>query len=142
MVETEYATAEHTYRRPGRFQATVQVHGNRGQTTSHTTQIVVLPLASFDAELREHWTAMKTAILRSDLPAALECVRSRNRRAVRQRLEALSSGGPTSMNRELNDISLAEVRATSVIYHMRRPNGVSEVRFSVDDDGVWRVEQF
>ncbi len=134
-----------TYSRPGLYTPTVTVTDAQGTARTARTVVRVLDPAALDAQLRARWAALKDALRAGDVPAALVFITARSR----PRYEALFLAlGPrlSAIDAVLTDLTLDELGATEAFYTMSRADDgiplVFEVRFAVDDDGLWRIHSF
>jgi hypothetical protein len=135
----------HTYRTPGHYAATIRVRDREGQVLTYRSPVTVLAPAAFDAELQGRWAALKDAVRRGDVAAALHCAAATGRRG---RLEGLLRDVPPGgVERALPAIRSVEVGLGQAVYEsVRSPDwGTGPlrvplvVRFRVDLDGMWRV---
>lgn len=134
-----------TYTRPGLYVPTailLDAGGNR--VTAHAV-LQVYDQAALDSSLRATWAALRDALRAGDVPRALAYVSSRSR----PRYEALFrilSPRLSGIDLILTDLTLDEVGDQEAFYEMARTDaGIArsfEIRFSVDDDGLWRLRMF
>lgn len=142
----EAGQERHTYQQEGQYTFTVRVHARGGQVTTYTAPVKVLAPAAFDAELQGRWTTFKAALRKADIPVALECIHSKSRSRYRDGFTALSQDLSQNVDWILTRIRLVEHRGAEAIYEMlRADDGITlsyEVRFRIDEDGVWRLRSF
>ncbi len=132
----------HVYRQPGRFAATIAVHGDSGAVTRYASPVEVLAPAAFDAEIQARWSALKSALRRGDFAAAVECMHFSARQGAQRSLRLLLRRADR-VEAELPPIRFVAVRAATAVYRTLRPrprqSKPNEVHFAPDLDGVWRV---
>ncbi len=102
--------------------------------------------AADDAELQARWATFREALGRTDVSAALDCVRSVRRGRYEASLKTLFVDNRTRVDEVLTAIRPVRARSRSAVYEMtRRQDGREQsfdVGFAVDLDGVWRIESF
>lgn len=135
---------QYTYRRPGQFRATAVASAGDGFRATYSTPVRVLSLAAFDAELQGRWMALKAAIRRGDLPGALECIHSEERRRYQ---EILPTHAPDKIERDFPPIRYEEREGGKARYRRAGTTGPPraserDVEFGVDGDGVWRLSRY
>jgi hypothetical protein len=134
-----------TYTLPGLYTPTVTLTDTQGLTVTASTVVHVLDPTALDALLTATWTDMKDALRSGDVPAALAYISSRNRARYEQLFQVL---GPrlAAIDSILSDVTADELTATEAFYTMLRTDDgiplVFEIRFAVDDDGLWRIHSF
>ncbi len=133
------------YDRPGLYTPTVTFTDPRANRVTARTIIQVLEPAALDALLRAKWAALKDALRIGDIPRALTFVFTQARPRYEGLLRLL---GPrlATIDSILTNITVDEFAASEVFYGMTRTDDgvplVFEVRFAVDDDGIWRLRSF
>jgi hypothetical protein len=144
VVDTRDEAFGHTYQKPGNYPATIRVHEAQGEVRTFKSPVTVLTPAAFDAQLQGLWTALKDAVQRGDLAAALECVASQDRPRAEGVLRSLPRA---ALDKALPPIRFVEFRVVQAIYTSVRPPDWGkgplpvplEVRFAPDMDSVWRI---
>lgn len=133
------------YSRPGLYTPTVTFTDSSGNRLTVQTIVQVFDPAALDVLLQSKWLAMKDTLRTGDIPRALTFISTRSRPRYERLLRLL---GPKLANIDniLTALVVDEVAATEVFYHMARTDkGVPlafEIRFAVDDDGIWRLRSF
>ncbi len=135
----------HSYQREGQFQVSMRVRDPQGYKGTHTTQLTVIPFATFDAELQGLWRELKTALRRGDVATALDCIHGSSRSRYQKSLPAmLKTGKP--IGEILTDIQFVEFRGRAAEYQMVRMEEGKRlsyrVLFALDADGEWRLRSF
>ena len=130
---------------PGLYVATAVVTETDG-TRRHSQAVVdVVDRSTLDALLQARWSGMKDALRSGDIARALSFVVERRQADYDAALRLLHSELPV-IDTILTDIFPVDVRAASAIYEMTRVDGgvlkSFEIRFAVENDGVWRLEAF
>ncbi|MBI3825054.1 MAG: hypothetical protein HY294_03570 [Candidatus Rokubacteria bacterium] len=101
--------------------------------------------ASLDTLLQAKWAAMKTALRNGNIAEAVSFIVER-RRADYETAFRLVAGSLSNVDAVLTTIELVAVRNNSATYEMRRADDGAvmsfQVRFTIDRDGVWRLEVF
>jgi hypothetical protein len=133
-----------TYPQPGVFVATATASTSGGpERASVIVQAYDRP--ALEGMLQARWTAMKNALRKGDVEAALLFVTSTARERYREAFEALADDLP-QIDAILLPLTFARAFGTEVIFDMPRSDGgvtkAFEVRFALDADGVWRVRAF
>jgi hypothetical protein len=140
VVDDREENLGYTYRQPGHFAATLTVRLGDGTVTTYQRPVTVLSPEAFDAELQARWTELKAALGRRDLEAALECVSHARRNRLRGVVTDLLGA---DVEQELPPIRFVAFHVTEARYESTRPpsklTGPPEVRFRIDQDGVWRI---
>jgi hypothetical protein len=142
-----YPQPSHTFRRPGRYTTTVHVAGTAGTVPIVLRQPVeVFAPDVFDRELKDRWNTMREALRRRDIPGALDCIVSTERENYERVFRELFAVRTTGVDGVLPSITLREHRPGAALYELVRVEDgvpiVFDVRFTIDADGVWRVDSF
>jgi hypothetical protein len=114
-----------------------------------TTVVQVLDPAARDAHLQRQWVGLKAALTAGDPAATLPYFAT----AVRDRYAALFQQAATALPRlgtDMPPIQLVYLTDTVAKYRLRRLQAVEGslewithyLYFSVDEDGLWRLESF
>jgi sugar lactone lactonase YvrE len=132
--------ANFTFTTPGLYVARATAAGVTANAVVH-----VLDRAALDATLQTMWNAMKDALRAADVPRAVANITSHNRVDYGTAFGLISRLLP-GIDSILTTVTLVEVRSGSAIYEMlRTDDGILrsfEVRFAVDNDGLWRLDSF
>jgi hypothetical protein len=133
-----------TYGQPGVYLAAATVSNSTGSHKA-TAIVQVYDPAPLEALLQAKWAAMKDALRRGDVEAALRFIVESARDRYRRAFEVIVADLP-QIDTILGAITLADSWATEVTFTMPRSDaGVQktfEVRFGVDADGIWRLRAF
>jgi hypothetical protein len=134
-----------TYAGAGLYTPVAVVTDAAGQRHRLTAVVEVVDAPGLAAALEQRWTALKDALRRGDLDAALAGISP----GARARYEAVFRALPLDLpqiDAILTDLALVEVGRHAAIHRMLRVDAgvlVSyEVRFRRDGDGVWRLSSF
>jgi hypothetical protein len=130
------------YTQPGLYFPSATFVDPHGTSRTARGLVQVHDLAGLDAILQARWTALKDALRRGDVPRALASIALRARPRYESMLDDLRAD-LHDIDSILTSFHLVEVRRSEAIGEMLRDNGSFvesfEIRFSIDDDGVWRV---
>jgi hypothetical protein len=134
-----------TYTQPGLFLPQVTVTDSQGNRFTGRSVVRVYDQAALDALLQAKWTAMKDVLRVGDIPQALTHIAVPSRPRYEALFRVLS---PRLQNIDafLTDLTLDEVGDGEAFYEMVRTEGgitkSFEIRFSLDEDGIWRLRMF
>ena len=136
---------EFPLRDAGLYFPTIKVIDIDGKTHSENTLVQVLDPKEFDGLLQAKWTAMKDALRQGDIGRAVDYIVTRKRDGYRKMFESLTI--PLSdIDRILTDIKFVELVGIRAEYNMLyTENGIAMsglVNFSLDMDGIWRINFF
>ena len=141
--------AKTTYASPGlRFPA---LRATDDQGTLHTASAVVnvVDRAALDATLQARWTGIKSALSAGDAAAALGHIVTRGRDGYATLFTALGDQ-LAALGADMPPIQPVYFEGTFAKYRLRRQQRVGGtmmtithyIYFSVDADGIWRLESF
>jgi hypothetical protein len=135
------------YASPGVYVARVRVIDAQGTVFAASAVVEVLDRAVIDTRLQARWTALRDALGRSDVPAALALFATASRDAYQDQLTALAGVGALGqIAADLGTITPVRVLDRAAEYELRavqRGTAYSfHVLFVVDADGVWRLRVF
>jgi hypothetical protein len=107
--------------------------------------VQVLDLKELDGLLQAKWRAMKSALRQGDIDRAVDYLVARKRDGYRKMFESLTIP-LADIDQVLTDIRFVKLAAITAEYNMSyTQNGVAMsglVNFSLDTDGIWRVNFF
>ncbi|MFQ5803955.1 MAG: PKD domain-containing protein [Candidatus Methylomirabilales bacterium] len=133
------------YPQPGLFFPTVTVTDSQGNQFTGSTLVQVDDEAAIDALLQAKWTGMKDALGAGDIPLALTHIAFRSRPRYDEAFRAIEARLP-DIDTILTNVTLVEVRNGVATYEATRTDvGVEklfDIRFVIDEDGIWRIEAF
>jgi hypothetical protein len=133
-----------TYGQPGLYLARATVSG-AGGSHSATALVQVNDRADLEGLLQARWLALRNALRAGDIDGALLHIASGSRARYRAAFEALAADLP-QIDAILGGLTFVRGWGAEMVFAMQRSDqGVQktfEVRFGVDDDGVWRVSSF
>lgn len=133
-----------TYTQPGVYLATATVTGPSG-TERGSAIIQVYDRAELEQLLQAKWLAIKDRLRTGNVAGAVEFIAMRARDRYRTSLEAIAADLP-QIDSILTPLTFVSVWGPEATFQMQRTDGGIvknfEVRFSVDDDGVWRLTVF
>jgi hypothetical protein len=134
-----------TYGTPGLYFPTVTVTDSTGTTQTSTAMLQVYDLTSFDALIQPKWQGIKDALRQGDIPRALTFITARSRARYDEAFRIIVARLP-NIDSILTDVTLVEVRNGSALYQATRTDAgvpkLFDVRFALDEDGIWRIEAF
>jgi hypothetical protein len=136
-----------TYPAAGLYFPRVRVVDAQGSVFTARTVVQVLDHASLEPLLQAKWGALRDALGRSDVPAAVSLFASASRDAYQDQLTALAGAGALSqVATDLGAISPVRIHGKAAEYELRAvQRGTSYsfyVLFVIDTDGVWRLRVF
>ncbi|MEX2222940.1 MAG: Ig-like domain-containing protein [Candidatus Rokuibacteriota bacterium] len=136
-----------TYPTPGVFFPRVRVVDAQGAAATATTVVQVLEAAALEVLLQARWTALRDALSRNDVTAAVGLIAGGSRDAYRDQFTALAGvGALAQVAADLGAITAVRVLDRAAEYELRAvQRGVLysfHVLFVVDTDGVWRLRVF
>ncbi len=133
-----------TYTRPGVYVATATVLDAAGTRSVTRATVQVLDRAGLDAALQARWNALRDAVRRGDVAAAVGAFAHGSQDAYRETFTALATAGALpQVAADLGPVRLVQIRDGAAEYDLRAARGGTEysfyVRFVLDDDGIWRL---
>ncbi len=133
-----------TYTQPGVYLATATVTGAGG--TEHGSAIIqVYDRAELERLLQAKWLAVKDRLRAGNVAGAVQFIAMSARDRYRTALEAIAADLP-EIDSILTPLTFVSVWGPEATFQMQRTDGgvvkSFEVRFGVDDDGVWRLTAF
>lgn len=139
----------YTYTQPGVYIATATAMDADGVQRSSNAVIQVLDRSQLDALLQSRWSSMRDALIARDIPRALNQLLT----VERERYGALFTqlGDLVStLGIDMPTIQAIYLDAAHAKYRLRRQQMVGGVAtlityyvyFSVDADGIWRIDSF
>ena len=131
-----------TYQVPGLYFPKVAVVDKANNTYTRTAILWVTSQTELDPLLQSKWTAMKNALRNGDIPGALKYIAISRRSDYEQAFRGFSIL-LAQIDQVLTDITFIEMKGeTTAEYEMVRGGFAYLVRFGVDEDGVWRIQEF
>jgi len=134
-----------TYVDPGLYLPVLTVTDPAGTRVTARALVHVYDEAALDGLLQARWRALKDALRQGDLDAAARQIAARSRARYTAVFRDLAQDLP-AVDTILTDLALVELRPAEGIYEMLRVDaGVAtsfEVRFRLDQDGIWRLWSF
>jgi hypothetical protein len=131
------------FHQPGLYYPTATVTDNKGNTHTAVALIQVFDAKSFDRLFQQKWQGFKNALRASDAGAALLFI-AQDERAEFQGMFQHLTVPLSSIDQVLTEIRFVQMRGNTVEYEMLRADSrgtVSHlVRFVLDRDGVWRIQ--
>jgi sugar lactone lactonase YvrE len=136
-----------TYSQPGLYVASVVVTDTQGVQTSTGAIVQVFDRSQLDAFLQGKWNALRDALGRADVPAAVSLFALASRDAYQDQLGALAGvGALQQLASDLGVIRMVTARPNAAEYEVRALRNAVEysfyVLFVMDTDGVWRLRVF
>jgi hypothetical protein len=133
-----------TYTQPGVYLATATVTGPGG--TEHASAIIqVYDRAELERLLQAKWLALKDRLRAGNVAGAVQFIAMSARDRYRTSFEAIAPDLP-DIDSVLTPLTFVEMWGPEATFQMQRTDaGVVknfEVRFGIDDDGVWRLTAF
>ena len=136
-----------TYPSAGLYFPVVRVVDSQGAVSTARAVVQVLDRADLEALLQPKWTALRDALGRADVPAAVALFAGPSRDAYQEQLTALAGAGALpQVAADLGPITAVRVLERAAEYELRAvQQGIAYsfyVLFVVDTDGVWRLRVF
>jgi hypothetical protein len=136
-----------TYAAPGLFFPRVRVVDAQGGVFTATTLVHVLDPAALDGLFQARWTALREALGRADVTAAVAQFAEASQDAYRDQLAALAGAGALpQIAADLGAITPVRVLDRAAEYELRAiQRGIAysfHVLFVLDTDGIWRLRVF
>ncbi|MBI4246573.1 MAG: hypothetical protein HY614_05240, partial [Candidatus Rokubacteria bacterium] len=134
-----------TYSRPGLYVPAVTITDAQGARITIRAVVQVHDRTGLDGALQARWAAMRDALRAGDIPSALSHLAQRSRPRYERIFQVLAPR-LAAVDSMLMALVLDEVGEREVYYVMVRTDaGVTksfEVRFVLDEDGLWRLQRF
>ncbi|HSE03841.1 MAG TPA: right-handed parallel beta-helix repeat-containing protein [Methylomirabilota bacterium] len=136
-----------TYSTPGLFSPRVRVVDDHGVVFTATALVHVLDPAALDALLQARWAALRAALGRGEVAAAVALFAGASRDAYQDQLSALAGvGALPQVAADLGAITPVKVLDRAAEYELRAVQRGTlysfHVLFVIDTDGVWRLRVF
>jgi hypothetical protein len=133
-----------TYTQPGVYLATATVTGASG-TESASAIIQVYDRAELERLLQAKWLAMKDRLRTGNVAGAVQFIAMSARDRYRTSFEAIAPD-LSDIDSILTPLTFVEMWGPEATFQMQRADGGAvknfEVRFGIDDDGIWRLTAF
>jgi len=134
-----------TYAQSGLFLPKVTVTNAQGNQFTASAVVQVYDQVGLDTLLQSKWTGLKGALRAGDIPRALSHIAVPSRPRYEALFGALSAR-LQGIDAILTTLTLDKIRNQEAFYEMVRTDaGITksfEVRFAVDEDGIWRLRMF
>jgi len=134
-----------TYSRPGLYVPTAIVTDLEGRQVAARAVVQVYDVAALDALLQSKWRGLKDALRAGDVPGAVRYIVAESRDEYQTAFQMIAASLP-AIDGILTDLTLVRIRDGTALYQATRTDAglakVFDVRFAVDEDGLWRVERF
>ncbi|MGH7368699.1 MAG: Ig-like domain-containing protein [Candidatus Rokuibacteriota bacterium] len=132
---------------PGLFFPRARVVDTQGAVFTATTVVQVLDPAALEALVQARWAALRDALGRSDVNAAVAVLAEASRDAYRDQLAALAGvGALPQVAADLGVITAVRILDKAAEYELRATQrGILysfQVLFVIDTDGTWRLRVF
>lgn len=136
-----------TYPTAGLYFPVARVIDSQGAVSTARAVVQVLDRVDLEGLLQPKWTALRDALGRGDVPAAVALFAGGSRDAYQEQLAALAGAGALpQVAADLGPITPVRVLDQAAEYELRAvQRGVAYsfyVLFVVDTDGVWRLRVF
>jgi len=131
------------FQQSGLYFPAAAVTDNNGTTHNTVALIQVYDAASFDGLFQSAWQGLKNALRDGDTAGALLFI-AQDERAQFQGMFQNLTVPLSSIDQVLTNIQFVQVSGNFVEYEMLRTDGQGQrsylVRFVLDKDGVWRIQ--
>jgi hypothetical protein len=136
-----------TYSAPGLYLPRVRVVDTQGVVFTASTVVQVLDQAGLEVLLQAKWAALRDALSRSDVAAAVSLFATASRDAYQDQLTALAGVGALGqVAADLGTITPVRIHDRAAEYELRAVQRGTQysfyVLFVIDTDGVWRLRVF
>jgi hypothetical protein len=133
----------------GLYYFDVEVLDSQGVSHSGTVAVMVLDTSAIDALLVERWEEMKAALAAGRMEVALEHHHKEARTRYEAIYAALGSDLPVLVE-QMQEISPVYFEQSRAKYRIRRDQDIAGqtvtvtyyVYFSMDGDGIWKIENY
>jgi sugar lactone lactonase YvrE len=134
-----------TYARPGSYVATAKATDREGRQVTASALVQAYDVTALDTLLRAKWRALRDALRAGDVARALTYIGTGSRDEYQAAFQIIAARLP-AIDTILTDLTLVRIGDGSARYRALRTDArlprSFEVRFAVDEDGVWRLERF
>ena len=131
-----------TYQVPGLYFPKVTVIDMSNNTYTRSAILWVTPQTELEPLLQSKWTAMKNALRNGDIQGALKYI-AISRRSDYEKAFSNFTISLSQIDQVLTDITFIEMKGGTIAEYEMERDGISYlVRFGVDEDGVWRIQEF
>jgi hypothetical protein len=135
-----------TYTQPGLYLPSATAIDTSGVSHKATAVVMVPDRNALESLLQVRWGAMRDALRSGDVAAASQSISEGARSRYVEAFNLIAADLP-DIDSILKPVSLIEVRGRTAILEMLRTDasGVEksfEVRWALDDDGIWRLWTF
>jgi len=136
---------EFPLREAGLYFPTVRVTDVEGKIYSENTLVQVFDPKELDALLQAKWTAMKVALRQGDIGRAVSYINTKKRDGYRKVFETLTIP-LANIDQVLTNVKFVKLAGIRAEYEMLYMEGGAVfsgiVNFSLDMDGIWRIDFF
>jgi hypothetical protein len=133
------------YASPGLYLPTVSFVDATGTSRTATGVVRVYEATGFEALLQARWERLKSALRTGDVALALTHITPGSRQRYRAIFDALALALP-GIDSIMTTLRLIDVWGRDAVGTMLRVDGgvpeAFEIRFALDDDGIWRLRSF
>ena len=133
------------YQAVGIYYPTVSVTDTKGNTYTAATIVNVLSRDELDALLKSKWEGMKTALINGDIEGAIGYFAESSQERYRGIFNAVQSQ-LSDMVAGMNTIQFIHADNGIAKFRIRRQEAAGEITyyifFVMDQDGIWRIQQF
>ena len=134
-----------TYTQRGVYVPKVTVTDGQGRQTTVSAIVQVYDVAALDTVLQAKWGAMRDALRAGDITGAVTHIVADARDEYQAAFQIIAARLP-AIDTILTDLALVRMGEGTALYQATRTDAglvkVFDVRFAVDEDGVWRIERF
>ena len=134
-----------TYPQPGVYVPRATVTNGGGQPVTLTAVVPVYDGAALDGLLQAKWQALRDALRAGDIARAVTHIVADARDEYQAAFQIVAARLP-AIDTILTDLTLVRLAEGTALYQATRTDAglvkVFDVRFAVDEDGLWRIERF
>ncbi|HLC42521.1 MAG TPA: LamG-like jellyroll fold domain-containing protein, partial [Methylomirabilota bacterium] len=134
-----------TFTQPGLYVAIARITDTQGSQFTARAIVQVFDRNALDALLQVKWTAMKDALRVGDIPRALTTIAVGSRPQYDEAFQIIAAM-LSQIDSILPSITLLDLLDAEAFYKaVRNDAGIDksfEIRFVLDEDGIWRIDSF
>lgn len=142
---TTFEDISFTYNTEGVYYPTIMVTDDQGNTYSDTIAVTVLNKTEIDTLLKGKWEGMRGALVNQNIEGAIVHFLGSSQEKYRTLFINLLNLLPEIIT-TMQEIEMISAESGVVEYRIKRMEDVGEVTyyiyFIVDEDGLWKIQQF
>ena len=148
-IGTTFEDTQITYSTEGIYYPTLTITDDKGNSYSDTIVIIVQRKTDIDALLKSKWNSMKTALAIQDISNAIQYFSNNSKAHYSDTFNALYDTLPRIVQ-NMQEIQLIYMKNNTAKYRISKNELYEEqnttlsyyIYFTVDKDGIWKIERF